>query len=246
MPAGQGIGARATWRVRDIIIAVVMAVVSIMVLALAVIVPATEIFGEDSSGARAFSAVTIAVWDGTLILIVWWRARRSGGSWANLGWRRPWEGEPWWFLKLLRLGAGAYGASLALVVTYNLLMTALGLDELLPSEQIPADFFDDVWLIPLIGASIVITAPIAEELFFRGFVFAGLRRKMRVPAAALLSGFLFSMAHADPGLILPFTLIGAVLAVVYERTGSIWTAMGVHFWFNFVSFVILVAVPDAR
>jgi membrane protease YdiL (CAAX protease family) len=242
LPRGVAIGRRPVWSNREIIAGIVLAVMSILLLGVAIIVPAIEVFGEETSGARAFQGLTIIVWDASLIGIVYFLARRKGGTWTNLGWRQPWQGETWGFWKLARIGAGAYLCSLAVLYAYNLILTVAGLDELLPDQQIPSDFFDEVWLIPIIGASIVITAPIGEEFFFRGFVFAGLRRSLRMPFAGLLSGFLFSLAHADPGLVLPFTLIGAILALVYERTGSLWANIGVHFWFNLVSFVVLVAV----
>ena len=242
MGRGVAIGARATWTIRDIVIGVVLAVLSIVFFGLSIIFPAVQVFGEDTPGARAFQGLTIVLWDASLVGIVYLLAKRKGGAWANLGWRQPWDSEPWTFWKIARIGAAAYGASLLVLAVYNGLMTVAGLDDLLPDEQIPSDFFDQVWLIPIIGASIIGTAPLCEEFFFRGFVYAGFRRSLRVPLAALLSGFLFSLAHADIGLILPFTLIGAILALVYERVGSLWANIGVHFWFNLVSFTILIAV----
>ena len=53
MRRGEGIGARATWSIRDIVIAIVLAVLSIVFLGLSIILPAVEVFGEDTSGARA-------------------------------------------------------------------------------------------------------------------------------------------------------------------------------------------------
>ena len=247
MPAGRGIGARATWERRDILFVILLAIASIVILGAVIIIPAIEVFGEDEPGARALQGLTIMLWDGTLIFFVYWlMSRRGSKDWANLGWRKPWQSESWSSLKMLRIGAAAYGTSLVAIFVYNLVITVAGLEDLLPSEQIPKDFFDEVWLIPIIGLSVVVTAPVSEELFFRGFIYAGLRRRLKVPVAALLTGFLFSMAHADPGLVVPFTLIGAILALVYERTGSIWTNIGVHFWFNMVSFIVLVFVPGAR
>ena len=88
--------------------------------------------------------------------------------------------------------------------------------------------------------------PFAEELFFRGFFFAGLRRRLGFILAAMFSGFVFSLAHADLGLILPFTGVGMVLAYSYERTGSLYAPIGIHVLFNLVSFLVLILVPEAR
>ena len=98
----------------------------------------------------------------------------------------------------------------------------------------------------MIGVAVVGAAPFAEELFFRGFLYGGLRRRLSVLPAALLSGVLFAIAHLDPGLIVPFTLVGFVLAFTYERTGTLVAPIGVHFVFNLLSFLALLLVPDAR
>ncbi|HWO72064.1 MAG TPA: CPBP family intramembrane glutamic endopeptidase, partial [Dehalococcoidia bacterium] len=83
-------------------------------------------------------------------------------------------------------------------------------------------------------------------LSFRGFLYGGLRQRLAMPVAALASGGLFSLAHGDPGLVVPFTLVGAVLAYIYERTGTLLASIGTHFTFNALSFLILVLVPGAR
>ena len=140
----------------------------------------------------------------------------------------------------------AYIASMAIVVSYSEIISALGLDALKPSQQLSDPFFKHDWLIAMIGFSVVMTAPVAEEIFFRGFLFAGLRKRLPFVAAGLISGAVFSLAHADPGLILPFTLVGFILAFTYERTGSLYASMGVHFLFNAISFLALVFVPGAR
>jgi membrane protease YdiL (CAAX protease family) len=83
-------------------------------------------------------------------------------------------------------------------------------------------------------------APISEEIFFRGFLFGGLSRYMSFLPAGLLSGIIFASAHAQSGLIIPFTIVGMILAATYRRTGMIYTSMGVHFLFNAISFTALV------
>jgi membrane protease YdiL (CAAX protease family) len=65
-------------------------------------------------------------------------------------------------------------------------------------------------------------------------------------AAALASGFIFSLAHGNVGLIIPFTLVGAILAYTYERSGTIFASMGVHFVFNTVSFTLILLFPELR
>lgn len=91
----------------------------------------------------------------------------------------------------------------------------------------------------LIGA--VFIAPFCEEIFFRGFAFAGFLRGMPVWVAVLLSALLFGIAHGDIGSFALLFVIGIVLAVVRWRTGSIWPGMALHMANNALAAVVVVA-----
>lgn len=73
-------------------------------------------------------------------------------------------------------------------------------------------------------------APVAEEMFFRGMFFGGLRVRLPFLPAALISGALFGSLHLTTGAssVPPLILFGFLLAWVYERTGSIWPAIILH------------------
>jgi uncharacterized protein len=76
--------------------------------------------------------------------------------------------------------------------------------------------------------SVVLVAPFAEETFFRGFVFAGLRTRYRWPWAAAISAALFAAAHAEITFFIPAFLLGYLFAYLYQRSGSIWPGMILH------------------
>jgi membrane protease YdiL (CAAX protease family)/uncharacterized RDD family membrane protein YckC len=83
--------------------------------------------------------------------------------------------------------------------------------------------------IPVV-ALIAVVVPIAEEIFFRGMLFGGLRRRLsRIPAAAI-SALVFGALHATTGLsaVPPLIAFGFVLALLYERTGSLVPGMIAH------------------
>jgi membrane protease YdiL (CAAX protease family) len=247
MPAGQGIGARATWSIRDIVLGVVLAVASVILLQILFVVPVLAAgYDEDDSLTQGVAVISNLVWNVVLVLLVYWMAKRRGGSWASLGWRAPWRGERWSRWRLLGIVVGGYVCMWAVVGIYNLIVSLLGLDFLLPDEQIPEDIFNETWLVVLMGIAIVLGAPFSEELFFRGFLYGGLRRRRGTPIPALMTGSLFSLAHLQLGLIVPFTLIGAILSLVYERTGSIKISIALHLVFNGLSFMALVLIPEAR
>ncbi len=74
----------------------------------------------------------------------------------------------------------------------------------------------------------VFVAPFCEEVFFRGFVFAGLLRGIPLVWAIVLSALIFAVAHADPGSFVVLFIIGLALAFLRWRTGSLWPGLLLH------------------
>jgi CAAX protease family protein len=77
---------------------------------------------------------------------------------------------------------------------------------------------------------IVGLAPLAEECFFRGFLFAGLRTRWSLWPAALTSGLIFGLVHAPTGIttVVPLAALGVALCWIYDRTGSLWPCVIAH------------------
>jgi|GEM_PF-1148160 len=77
---------------------------------------------------------------------------------------------------------------------------------------------------------IVIAAPIAEETCFRGMLFGGLREKLPRLAAALITGLIFGGLHVLTGVtaVPPLIVFGFLLALLYERTGSVVPGILLH------------------
>jgi membrane protease YdiL (CAAX protease family) len=86
--------------------------------------------------------------------------------------------------------------------------------------------------------AVVIVAPVAEELFFRGVVYNAWERE-RGPRVALLgSAALFAAIHASLFALLPIFALGVALALVYRSTRSLPAVMTMHLGFNAISVVI--------
>lgn len=231
-----------TWGWRDIVLGVFAALAVFFVLGAALVGGSTAAYGEDAIETMLAEAVAIALLDAVLIVTVLLVIARKGAGLRELGFKAPARG----WLRLLGVIAIAYFAAIGVVNIYGILIDVFGLDFLKPGEQLPGDFYDHDSVVILTGIAIVFMAPVAEEIFFRGFIFGGLRRYVNLPIAGLVSGALFALAHGDPGLVLPFAGVGLVLAYVYERSGTLWASIGVHFVFNSVSFILLLLIPDWR
>ena len=106
-----------------------------------------------------------------------------------------------------------------------------------PAEQAIAML--NPWLVTV---AIVIFAPIAEELFFRGIVFnAWLREAGRI-WAYVGSAALFAAIHLSLESLLPIFLLGLALAWVYQRTGNLLAPITMHATVNGISVAIALAV----
>jgi membrane protease YdiL (CAAX protease family) len=243
-PPPESLATRATWGVRQIIIGGGIIVGLFFLLAVVLVYPAVEAWGEGTQEVLAVQVLTAGLWDVGIVVTVYRLAHRSGGSWRTLGLQPPRQGVS--FGRLAGTIVVAYFGAIALVQAYAVGLDLIGLDELLPDQQIPDEIYDHDWVLASFAVLGVTLVPFAEEIFFRGFFFGGLRRRMVFPLAAAISGAFFSLAHADPGLIIPFTGVGMILAYTYERTGTLMAPVGVHTLFNLVSFLILILVPEAR
>ena len=78
----------------------------------------------------------------------------------------------------------------------------------------------------------VLISPLIEELFFRGFLQALLKKYLSTWPAVVLSAGIFALAHMNLEAFVGLWVLGIVLGVVYEHTGSILLAIAVHACFN--------------
>lgn len=77
--------------------------------------------------------------------------------------------------------------------------------------------------------SLVILAPLLEELLFRGYLLQAWARKWGLRIGVLLSSVLFGALHPDT-LAAAFT--GFCLAILYLKTQSLWAPIVAHSIFN--------------
>lgn len=103
-----------------------------------------------------------------------------------------------------------------------------------------ADKADDPFGVVLLIVIVVIGAPIAEELFFRGLVLRAVERRLGMPAAIAISATAFGVTHFE-GLQTPALIaFGVVLGYLVHRTGRLGTAIIAHVAFNGVSIIVLL------
>jgi CAAX protease family protein len=149
-----------------------------------------------------------------------WGESSVGLALGRLGLRRFRPGALKWML-------AAIGAYLVFAAVYAAIFGT-------PEQEDIAESFGSL---PIQVLLIAIAAPISEEICFRGMLFGGLRRSLPRLAAALISGLIFGGLHALTGLsaVPPLIAFGFILALLYEKTGSIVPGILLHMLNNSVA-----------
>jgi membrane protease YdiL (CAAX protease family) len=92
---------------------------------------------------------------------------------------------------------------------------------------------------------VVVLAPLAEELLFRGLILRSLLRRTGAGAAVAISAAVFAGVHLlDPNtasLLVPLAGLGVVSGIRAVRTGELSQSILLHAGFNLLSAVTLVA-----
>jgi membrane protease YdiL (CAAX protease family) len=219
---------------------VVVLVLLVLVLASVITAP----FGSDAAallmgeGELTFlgAAVLLVATQASMLLVSWLLVFRPGALQAlpSLPGRDPagalltgfgW-GIPAWI--------GATLASAGVVW----LLESIGFDaEPQAAEQAIA--LVDPWLVVI---AVVILAPIAEEIFFRGVVFNAWLREGGPRWALFGSSALFALIHLSVVAVVPIFLLGLALAWVYRRTGNLLAPIAMHATVNGISVALALLV----
>jgi membrane protease YdiL (CAAX protease family) len=134
-------------------------------------------------------------------------------------------------------GIVAWIVSTLVLVAVTLLLERIGIE---PDAQLAEQAIAVIDPIVIVLA-IVILAPIAEEIFFRGVVYNAWLREHGRRVALVGSSVLFAAIHLSLVSLLPIFLLGIGLALVYERTRSLLAAMIMHATVNGISVALALA-----
>ena len=129
---------------------------------------------------------------------------------------------------LAALGAGIVANLIAIAAE------ALGMDAA-PQVAEQALNLVEPWLAVI---AIVILAPIAEEVFFRGVVFNALLREGGRRWAYIGSAGLFAAIHLSLIVVVPLFLLGLAFAWAYQRTGNLLAPIAMHATVNGLSVAV--------
>jgi membrane protease YdiL (CAAX protease family) len=98
-------------------------------------------------------------------------------------------------------------------------------------------------LIVLLVLTLVVLAPVCEEIFFRGYLYPALRNRMDMQPAMILNSLIFAAAHFELVGFLPRLVLAYGLCYVYERNKTITAPILGHALYNGLIVLIAFLVP---
>ena len=157
-----------------------------------------------------------------------------------------------WHLKpAVDIPVGVAAGVLAQLVVVPLLYLPVTLENPAVGRQLSAPAQTIVGIgagsgIYVVAAILVIGAPVAEEIFFRGLTyrtilghFTAARPWLRSVLAVGGSSLLFAIAHFEPLQFAGLFVVGCILAILVKVTGRLGTSIVAHASFNLVAVIAL-------
>jgi membrane protease YdiL (CAAX protease family) len=226
LPTGRRRRVRAPWGFVDLVLVVLVGVMLIPAFFIPVGILtlfAGALAETGLSVSVLFSAFSIALYVAFFValwlIVVVWRAV----PWRTVGLRRVGLGL---LLAMIPAGVGVLVLNVIILLPLTFFLglgdpdTNSSQNDVLVSDG-GMSLIELLWLaIPL-----VVLAPIVEELLFRGLLYRYLRGRVGVVAAVVISALVFAVLHV---VIPPLFVMGIVLAVLAERTGSLWPGIVLH------------------
>jgi membrane protease YdiL (CAAX protease family) len=117
-------------------------------------------------------------------------------------------------------------------------------------RELPIDSFfrtpAEAWALSILSVTL---APLMEELFFRGFLYPVLARRLGLPVAVFVTALGFALLHGAQlmfswGPVLVIFLVGIVLTMVRSKTNSVAAGVLIHMAYNGTITVAMFAATD--
>lgn len=91
--------------------------------------------------------------------------------------------------------------------------------------------------------TLVVIAPVAEEVLFRGYLYGKLRRRVPIWVCIVATSALFALVHGQWNVAVDTFVLSVFLCGLREITGSIWSGILVHMIKNMIAFYLLFIAP---
>lgn len=91
--------------------------------------------------------------------------------------------------------------------------------------------------------TLVIIAPLAEEILFRGYLFSKLKKYVPIWLSIIVVSLVFGVLHGAWNLAFDTFALSVILCLLRELTGSLWASILLHMIKNGIAFFMLFIYP---
>jgi membrane protease YdiL (CAAX protease family) len=225
-------GENPVWTGWDVLLIAVVAVVSILVFGVLFVLGAHIMSPRSSAKVDAALPAILAQFVAYVVVAIYMvnlvEGKYRAGFWSAIRWN--WPRSQW---KLLGLGV-------LVLLAVSLLGRFLPMPKSTPFE----DFFArprDAYFLSVFAITL---GPLMEEIFFRGFLYPVLARRLGVGWGIFFTALPFGLMHMFQygyawGIVLLIFLMGVVCTAVRARTGSVAASFLVHVGYNTTDMLLL-------
>ncbi len=206
-----------------------------------------RVIGIKRPDEKLATVVTSTVMDVTAVLVVLFfvvEKFKSGIAGLGVTFKNLWRD--------VRIGIAGYVTLLPILAL--IMIIVLSALELIKYDQAASPALELFYehgrpkLLLVLTVLVTFLGPVAEELFFRGFAYPVLRKRIGIKWAMILVSAVFALLHLNVIAFFPIFALGLLLAYLYEKTGSLMPSITVHVIHNtavvfFVYLYKLISIP---
>lgn len=135
-----------------------------------------------------------------------------------------------------------------LVATWACLLFIMPVVELYPPPDWLQELMEDLIDTSSIWAflSLVVAAPVFEELVFRGIILDGFLQQYSVRKSIIWSAFFFGLYHLNPWQFVTAMALGLFIGWIYHRTRSLLPCIAIHAFANGTSFFLSAGMTEEQ
>lgn len=154
-----------------------------------------------------------------------------------LGWN--WAGYNWWQVILFMFGLLAVVFGFAVAMNQIFGQQDNDLLKILRSSR---------YAVFLVAFMATFSAPLVEEVVYRGVLYSAFQRTFNVPIAVLLVTFVFALVHfpqywGDYATLTTLIFLSLILTLIRVKTNSLLLCILLHFLINGIQSILLILQP---
>lgn len=195
-----------------------------------------ENLDADALSITEVALLQVPLWLGLLGVPLLATRLRGNGPVVDLGWRTTWRDVP----AGLAIGVACQYVLVPLVTLPVFLLSDADRDALEEPARELTDKATGAGVLVLVLV-VVVMAPLAEEVFFRGLLQRTLARSWPIWPAMIVTSLAFGASHLQALQFPALAAFGLVLSYLAHRTGRLGLNTWAHVGFNATTVVVLLA-----